>query len=62
MSLKKDLKSLQAQAVIEYALAFSVMALACLAVFKSFGPEKQKIIPSFDRAINNTINYINRSK
>ncbi|MEW6075389.1 MAG: hypothetical protein AB1530_03680 [Candidatus Omnitrophota bacterium] len=62
MNLKKNLKSQKGQALLEYILIFTVMISVIFIVFGALTPEKLGIKPVFSGAIDNAIEYINRSR
>lgn len=60
MTLKKNLKSMKAQAVVEYIVTFVVLAAGILVIFGAFNPESLGIRSLFNQAVNNAIAEIQR--
>lgn len=65
MSLKNDLKSKKAQAVLEYSLVFTALIASVFVVFcltntePAFTPLNLKLWSPFSGAIDRAIDYIN---
>ena len=58
MTLKKNLKTNQAQAVVEYIVTFLVLAVSVIVVFGAFNPETININSAFNGAVTRAINRI----
>lgn len=59
MNLKKHLKSLKAQAIVEYIVIFIILAIGIVVIFGAFNPEKVGIRSVFDQTITKAISRIN---
>lgn len=60
MNLKKNLKTIRAQSIVEYILVFTVIAAGIIVVLGGFMPENLRIKSAFDQAVNNAIGEINK--
>jgi hypothetical protein len=58
MSLKKNLRSNQAQIIAEYIVTFVVLTAAIVAIFWCFNPDNLSVKTSFDDAVNSAIRQI----
>lgn len=56
MSFKNNLKSKQAQSVVEYIVTFIVLITGVLVVFGSLSPDTIGVKSVFERAVINAIN------
>lgn len=60
MSFKKILGNNSAQAIVEYVLIFIVLVAGIIAVFLAFNPDKVTLRGTFNQAITDSINAINK--